>query len=135
MTNITQEAHKKFNLLPTSQPHVWLIVADWIEETGSEYDIVIANAFREGIWNININGTFDVGENIGFGYGDGQGSFTKKKGYGSGFRSTGSGGVFGNGKAFVDCNYWNTQKGGDGSGHSDRNGGGNGRGNYDEKIY
>ena len=35
-----------FNLLPTSQPHYWLIAADWLEE---ENKYTEANAFRENL--------------------------------------------------------------------------------------
>jgi hypothetical protein len=38
-----------FNLLPTSQPHFWLIAADWLEEKGLD---ITAVAFREAVWNL-----------------------------------------------------------------------------------
>jgi hypothetical protein len=47
-----------FNLLPTSQPHYWLIAADWLEEENLD---VTAIAFREGIFVINDYKNFKLG--------------------------------------------------------------------------
>ena len=41
-----------FNLLPTSQPHYWLIAADWLEEENLD---ITAVAFREGFFTLENN--------------------------------------------------------------------------------
>ena len=93
-----------FNLIPTSQPHYWLIAADWLEEEGLD---VAAAAFREGIWEIidkkyfykNDNGIFvrffDMGDGYGngIGYGSGRGV---SDGEGNGIISGVSGSGWGN---------------------------------------
>jgi ABC-type glycerol-3-phosphate transport system substrate-binding protein len=88
-----------FNLLPTSQPHYWLIAADWLEEEGLD---VTAATFREnafileiidknangygnfiGSSNSNFSGS-GVGDGWGWGYGRG-GSEYDGTGYGRGY--------------------------------------------------
>jgi hypothetical protein len=41
-----------FNLLPTSQPHYWLIAADWLEEENLD---ITASAFRERFFTLENN--------------------------------------------------------------------------------
>ena len=53
---MTDKCINLFKLIPTSQPHHWLIAADWLEE---ENKYTEANAFREGIFNLEIITSFD----------------------------------------------------------------------------
>ena len=48
---MTDKCINLFKLIPTSQPHLWLIAADWLEEKNKELE---ANAFRESIFNLEI---------------------------------------------------------------------------------
>jgi uncharacterized membrane protein YgcG len=81
-----------FNLLSTSQPHIWLIAADWLEEEGLD---VTANAFRENLFVLEIaNGSgqgygdgYGYGYGSGFGGGDGDGGSGRRYGHGVGFGS------------------------------------------------
>ena len=50
-----------FNLLPTSQPHHWLIAADWLEENEKYIE---ANAFREGIQSLLNHSFGDREDNV-----------------------------------------------------------------------
>ena len=81
-----------FNLLPTSQPHHWLIAADWLEENEKYIE---ANAFREGILEL-YNKEYEYISSMDYvnsGYGEGNG-------YGNGWGladDRGSGGGYGNG--------------------------------------
>lgn len=108
-----------FNLLPTSQPHIWLIAADWLEEENKELE---ANAFRESIFNLEIINattnanttansfsTFGWGDNMVCGWGDdtgcGWGDDNHGSGWGNGYgRGYGDGysGGWGWGNGFGD---------------------------------
>jgi hypothetical protein len=100
-----------FNLLPTSQTHIWLIAADWLEENNLD---ITAIAFREGVWNLEIR-------MCGFGSGSGIGSY---KGY---CHSTGIGGGSGFDSGF-DSGWGERYGFGDGSGNGEGSGDGYGNG-------
>lgn len=94
--NIIITCIKLFNLLPTTPIYQQLIAADYIQE--QQNSEITSNAFREGIYTLDITENFDSGNEFSNGQVQGQGNEDGKgngNGHGSGY-SNGDADGYGN---------------------------------------